>query len=306
MRYLLSTCGQHWKDDPRAELEIEIGRDCIIKVGDADWWEWRGGSTLFYWRWPPYLKSLVTQGHPSWWLGDLPRFLRPQRIEKDQIINSKVKSKLENVLGKGYISKGPVTSLTLYFAAPKGKDDIRLVYDASHSGLNKVLWAPSFPLPLVDTLTDMVEPSSWMADLDMGEQFLNFPLDIKLCPACGIDVRPYLAPHATSTMWLRWVRCLMGLLNSPYVVVKCTHLADETAIGNRLEPDNPFQWTYVRLNIPGMLEYNPHLPWVSRLRSDHTLAAGVPRYVDDQRPVGNSMYDCWRVAHTIASRYGYL
>jgi hypothetical protein len=111
----------------------------------------------------------------------------------------------------------------------------------------------------------MVEASSWMADLDMGEKFLNFPLDIKLRSSCGIDVRPYLAPHATGTMWLRWVRCKMGLLNSPYVIVKCNHLVDETALGNQLDPNNPFQWSYVRLNLPGMHSYNPHLPWVSRL-----------------------------------------
>jgi hypothetical protein len=98
----------------------------------------------------------------------------------------------------------------------------------------------------------------------------------------------------------------MGLLNSPYVVVNMTHLADESAFGNRLDPSNPFQWSYVRLNLPGMSHYNSHLPWVARLRSNHTPAAGVPRYVDDQRPVGTSQDDCWQAAHCISSRYGYL
>jgi hypothetical protein len=152
----------------------------------------------------------------------------------------------------------------------------------------------------------MVEPSSWMADLDMGEQFLNFPLDVILRPVCGIDVHPYFAPKHKGTLWYRWERCMMGLLNSPYVVVKATHLADETAFGDHTNPSNPFNWSQVRLNLPGMPEYNPHLPWVSKLRPDGTLAAGVPRYVDDQRPVGNSAEDCWRVAHTITSQYGYL
>jgi hypothetical protein len=134
MQYLVTSYGIRWKDDPSAELDIELGRDCIRKAGDADWWEWRGGSTLFYWSWPPYLKTLVTQGHHSWLLGELPRFLRPQHTEKDQAICSKVRSKLENVLRKGCISKGPMTSLTSYFAVPKGTDDIWLVYDASPSG----------------------------------------------------------------------------------------------------------------------------------------------------------------------------
>jgi hypothetical protein len=58
--------------------------------------------------------------------------------------------------------------------------------------------------------------------------------------------------------------------------------------------------------LPGMESYNPQLPWVSRLRPDGSLAAGVPRYVDDLRPLGDLLDDCWQVAHTIATRYGLL
>jgi len=232
--------------------------------------------------------------------------LQPQRNEQDIEVRAKIKQKLENVMAKGYITQGSVSSLTSFFTVPKVKEDIRLVYDASRSGLNKVLWAPSFPLPSVDTLTDMVEPTTWMADLDMGEQFLNFPLDVHLRSSCGIDVRPFLAPGRKQTLWLRWERCMMGLTNSPYVVVKGTHLADESALGDRQDPKNPFRWSHVRLNLPGMESYNPQLPWVSRLRPDGSLAAGVPRYVDDLRPLGDLLDDCWQVAHTIATRYGLL
>ena len=176
LKYLRDTHGDHWRAEPGAALDMELGCDCLRRAGDADWWEWRGGSTLFYWRWPPYLKSLVTEGHPSWLLGELPRYIQPQHCEQDKNTCTKVKTKLENILSKGYIARGTVTSLTSYFAIPKGNNDIYLVYNASRSGLNKVLWAPSFPLPSVDTHTDMVEPSSWMAELDIGEQFLEFPL----------------------------------------------------------------------------------------------------------------------------------
>jgi hypothetical protein len=306
LRYLRATYGTEWHTHTGTKGDLESGRDCLARTAAADWWEWRGGSTPYFWRWPPHLRQLVTQGHPSWLLGPLPAYKQPQRYEPDVNTRAKVKEKLENVLAKGYIEKGTVTSLTSYFAVPKGTEDVRLVYDAARSGLNKVLWAPTFPLPSVDTLTDMVEPSSWMADLDMGEQFHNFPLDVALRPACGIDVRPYFAPRQKDTMWLRWERCMMGLLNSPYVVVKITHLADESAYGNPADPANPFNWSHVRLNLPGMPEYSPQSSWVARLRVDGTLAACVPRYVDDSRPVGNSKEDCWRVTHTIAARYGYM
>eukprot|EP00956_Cyclotella_meneghiniana_P019471 scaffold33317_cov124-Cyclotella_meneghiniana.AAC.1 len=34
-----------------------------------------------------------------------------------------------------------------YFAVPKGEKDWRIVYDATASGLNECVWAPSFWLP---------------------------------------------------------------------------------------------------------------------------------------------------------------
>ncbi len=60
-------------------------------------------------------------------------------------------------------------SLTGIFAVPKGPTDVQLVYDASASGLNGVLWAPTFALPGAHALLDIVTPSSWMGDLDMGD-----------------------------------------------------------------------------------------------------------------------------------------
>ncbi len=82
-------------------------------------------------------------------------------------------------------------SLTSYFSVPKGANDLRMVYDASKSGLNSSLWVPSFQLPQSDTLTDLLMPSSWMAYIDLGEHFHNFPLHSTLQQFCGIDIRPY-------------------------------------------------------------------------------------------------------------------
>jgi hypothetical protein len=69
-----------------------------------------------------------------------------------------------------------------------------MVYDASKSGLNKALWVPSFPLPMAETLSDLLEEDSWMADVDMGEMFLNFPLDVNIREFCGVDLYP-AHPH---------------------------------------------------------------------------------------------------------------
>jgi hypothetical protein len=85
-------------------------------------------------------------------------------------------SKLKNIREKGYILPGKVTSLTGYFAVPKGLSDVLMVHDASCSGLNKSLWSPNFGLPTVDTLLRGIDLSTWMGDIDVGEMFLNFCL----------------------------------------------------------------------------------------------------------------------------------
>ena len=62
-----------------------------------------------------------------------------------------------------------------------------------------------------------------MSNLDMGEQFLYFPLHPELQQYCGIDVHPYLGSTQGKTAWLQWTRCMMGWLTSPYYAVKDTH-----------------------------------------------------------------------------------
>jgi hypothetical protein len=63
-----------------------------------------------------------------------------------------------------------------------------MVYNATKSGLNNCLWVPSFSLPSPESFTDNLEAGSWMMDMDLGEMFLNFPLDRNIQPYCGIDL----------------------------------------------------------------------------------------------------------------------
>ena len=77
-----------------------------------------------------------------------------------------------------------------YFAVPKGEKDWRIVYDATASGLNECVWAPSFWLPTVDSLLPALGPNSWMADRDIGDMFLNFELHHSVWPYVGVDLEP--------------------------------------------------------------------------------------------------------------------
>ena len=60
-----------------------------------------------------------------------------------------MRKKVVQVWKRGYVSPGTVLSGMHYFLVPKGLEDIRMVYNGTSCGLNKVLWAPRFGLPTV-------------------------------------------------------------------------------------------------------------------------------------------------------------
>jgi len=192
-----------------------------------------------------------------------------------------------------------VKSLTSYFLQPKGEDDVRLVYDATRSGLNKQLWAPSFHLPTSTTLCRTMCDKSWIGDMDLADMFLNFPLDNTLQPYYGIDLSPYIP---TVTTWERWTRCMMGLKPSPYCTIKGLLLAFELIQGDRRDSQNIFHWSDIVLNLPGKVDYDS-----TQLRlwkynpCTQGMAAACLSYVDDLRPVGLSSDVCWGVMHCIAT-----
>ena len=165
--------------------------------------------------------------------------------------------------------------------------DLQMVYNALKSGLNECLWVPSYPLPTTETLTDLLTSNSWMADLDLGKHFLNFPLHEAIQRHCGMDLRPYLTPDTgeqaktgtQNTMWLGCCRCMMGLKVSPYFTIKATHIAYEVVLGDPQDAQNDLQWDRIKLNLPGASNYTPQLPWVQRLCRDGSMAGNTPAYV---------------------------
>jgi hypothetical protein len=158
-------------------------------------------------------------------------------------------------------------------------------------------------------MTNMLDASSYMMDLDLGEMFLNFPMHSSAQPFCGIDVRKYLFPKDVQTHWERWGHCMMGWKASPYLAIKYQLLAEEVIHGDRLSPANPFGWAKVILNLPGSEAYDPTQPWVYRLDAKGNKACGGPTYttyVDDVRMIGYSIAACWAVAHVFACTLSYL
>jgi len=248
--------------------ELEAIRECIEKACLADWWDWKGGSRIHFWRWPQAHRGALRKGHQAYVKGPLPRYRKLQPNERNPEVRAKISAKLENVLLKGDIRPGKVKSLTGYFGVPKGLSDICMVYNASRSGLNDALWSPNFGLPTVETLLRGVEFGTWMGDIDLGEMFLNFCLDENLHAYCGVDLSPFCPASQRRTRWERWVRCLMGLKVSPYLRIKGLLLGLEWVLGETTSPSNVFHWERVCLNLPGSPDYNPQLPWVSKVKKD--------------------------------------
>ena len=125
-----------------------------------------------------------------------------------------------------------VKSFTHFFPVPKTwkvegskrvTDNIRMVYDATRSGLNKAVWAPWFPMPTVVSHLRSAVAGTFMTDCDVGEMFLNFMLELDLRPYAGVDLT-YVFPEDVSANdsvirgW--WERMLMSVSPSSYLVTK--------------------------------------------------------------------------------------
>ena len=275
------------KDPKTLALVKERGADCIRRAELASWWNWDGGSSLFFWRWPEiYQKDVLFGGPVRFDKEPVPWFQRAKDPQADQDVG-KMRGKLEKVIQRGYIilvNKEELISLLNVFFVKKGDDDLRAVYDATMSGLNDALWTPWFFLPTPDAITRELLPGYWSTDNDYGEQFLNFPLHPDLLKFAGIDLTkffPDLASEAGGELFGVWLRNLMGLQCSPYLSVMGASRAKRMIIGDRKDRENPFHWEKVVLNLPGDPEYDCTKPRVMRIRYDGCLATAISKFVDD-------------------------
>jgi hypothetical protein len=307
-KYSWSDTGQElyrlWWDGVAKEawVDFEAGSECIERAWNATWFGWDDGPRPFFWRWPPEYMEVMRDGLPIHIMGKTPRYEKPQPDEKNAETRDKVRAKLEKVRERQYIQKGFVESLTAFFSVPKGIDDIRIVYDGSVSGLNDVLWVPRSMLPSVHSHLRAVENGTFMAEVDIGEMFLNFMLHAGVRPFAGVDGSHYFPGETDERVWETWVQAAMGLTSSPY------QFAEEMIFGDRHDPRNPYRrWDRIRLNLPGQRDYDPSLPWVSKVRKeDGRIARNLFSFVDDLRPTSTSKKEGWKAAQRAASILSYL
>ena len=296
--------------------DAEAGLDFCVRILNSSWWKWDQGSSLAFWRWPPTFRKCARDGMEAWIMGPLPRNQKPASKPRDSHKASLIFEKIAKVLDKGYLKVvGGVKSLIDWFDVPK-ESDIRMVYNGTSCGMNKVAWAPNFFLPPPSSATRLLHFNSCSVDIDLGEMFLNFPLPKVFRPYSGVDFSHfqsqlkylgYLPPQSKDTK-LQWDRCWMGFRPSPFYAVRYYYWAEEFARGcpKDLE-NNPLGWDEVRLNLPGDKGYNPSLPRVFKWNSlKKAIAGDIIAFVDDLRASGMSEEEAWRVARAVASRLQFL
>ena len=139
-------------------------------------------------------------------------------------------------------------------------------------------------------------------DSDLGEMFLNFPLDSSIQLSSGIDLAPYKRYLEITHPELRtkgyflitvWNRIWMGYRPSPYAALRTFYHAEEFIIGDTNSPSNPFRWDDITLNLPGG-EFNPTkarvVKWdVINERVDTDMLI----YMDDLRVVSQTLELTW-------------
>lgn len=277
------------------------GSDAIQRACRSSWWDWLDGSRPFHWRWPEWYQTTIRDGLDVHLQGVPPSYHVKQKDERDASTKEKVKAKLEKVRVRRYIAKGYVVSLTSFFSVPKGDNDIRMVYDGTKSGLNESMWVPRFGLPTIDTHLRSIDEGTFLADVDVGDCFLNFPLHEKLQALAGVDLTCYFPNPDQSVVWECWHRALMGVKSSPYQAVQGMSVAEEVIRGNPNDESNVFRWDSVRMNCPGSPTYDPSKPWVSKVRKSGKIAADLVGYVDDLRPSGSGRAEAWAAARRTAS-----
>ena len=302
-----SRCGRKRKrrEDVETELykDVKVARDAITRAVNSSWWEWRCGSTCFFWRWPAEIRKHIRDGYPVHVEDTLPTYRQRQVFHLKDEEFKQLSKKVKKVVDRGYLEQGYVHSLINYFAVPKGEGDIRVVYDGTKCKLNSVVWSPNFFLPSIDSLAMFTSKDTWFADLDLGEMFLNYFIDERLRPYCGVDVSKLF--DDTQYKWLRWNRTLMGFRSSPYIAVKMFGWTLEMIRGDRHDVKNPFRWNRVQINLPGSVGYNPSKAWICKMWN-HQECNDAKVYVDDIRVHGGTELGTRRATRRASSVTQYL
>jgi hypothetical protein len=111
----------------------------------------------------------------------------------------------------------------------------------------------------------IVEPAIFMADVDLGEIFMNFFLDPRIRRFAGLDFTKFYTEELDKVkrvIWERWNRCAMGFRPCSFVTIQALAWLEQKSCGDRNDLDNIFNWESLKMNFPGKVGCHPRKPWV--------------------------------------------
>jgi len=284
---------------------IESGREVLCKVTKCTWFEWVDGSALVFWKWHD-VKTEARDGFRVYFAKDIENLSR--KVSKgvrpeDPKLQKLYSEKFQRLIKANYIEKGYVKWDIRFFSVQKGESDIRMVFDGTKSGLNPIVWTPSFFLPTAQSLARLLQPNTFQLDMDVGEMFHNFPLRRSARELCGVNLTNFDdLGLSLDERQQRWTRLWFGFTSSPHGAVRFLSIAEEQARGDHLSPNNPFYWDRVILNLPCSDKFDPSMPWIYKWDSNVKKIAGdFVIFVDDMRVTGHSMENCWQCGRRLSS-----
>jgi hypothetical protein len=208
--------------------------------------------------------------------------------------------------------EGQIGSVIKFIAVPKEIinrviQDWRTVFHAGANKLNVCMWTLSFSLLTIDSLLQIVDEHTLMADRDMGEMFLNFNLNPDTVKFACIDIVPLKIPKEDYPhRWMCWTCNLMGLKASPYSLVRMYFVTGEIIWRDRHNRSNAFQWEHLHLNLPGTRTYKPSQAWISKCRADKSLDSNFVCFVDNTRVAAANSQHIIKGGHAISTHKSYL
>jgi hypothetical protein len=175
---------------------------------------------------------------------------RMKKIKLSPAVKTLVAEKIEGMCKRYYLEvSGHVSNSLDYFAVPKGGADIWVVFDGSLCGLNKTLWAPNFYLPSATSAELLLTFGTWLADMDFGEMFHNFPMEERMRRCSGVEFESSGESGNKPTKLLRWTRLFMEMLPSPCNAVRYYYCVEEFARQDPSIATNPMGYNCIRLKI---------------------------------------------------------
>jgi hypothetical protein len=290
-------------DDPAEDEANRLSMvDCITRLTNSDWWTWKAGSRLHFWRWPEVWRIEARDGAKGFHHSPRPdpRLHWPTLAAGEKWMQDLDAAKLEKLVRRGYLETGRVYHTIPRFSilkVPPGPDpelepgDIRVVWDLKKNGVNGTMYTPGFAMPTLGTYLRRIETGTFAGDFDVGEQFHIYQLHESERAWHGAEIPRELVNRLRAESIevdhiMRWCRLPFGWQASPYQALRMLARLFEMGKGRPEDASSAFSWHRTKLNLPGMDDYDPSRPCVMKLRLDGRLAADIIAFYDDGRVFG--------------------